>query len=112
MDKDAFLDLCLKRLGEHAEDYLPMVQDYVFATYKARELAEELGDAQATVKIAPRLKGKPDSEHSNPKVRMWALYREQANNLGKMLGLIPTAKVGRPSEKKKGFNHDNKMKVA
>lgn len=111
MDKDAFLERCLKRLGDSAEDYLPMVQDYVFATYKARELAEQLGEAEATVKIAPRLKGKPDSEHSNPKVRMWALYREQANKLGVMLGLVPS-KVGRPPEAKKGFKLDGKMKVA
>jgi hypothetical protein len=90
-----------------------MLDDYVFATFKARQLAQELEDEDATVKIAPRLKGKKDGEHSNPKVRMWALYREQANKLGQILGLLPTSKVGRPSKaKKKGFNLGSDMKVA
>lgn len=109
MDKRQFFERCYKRLGDSAEDYLPMLEDYVFATFKARELAEELGDQPATVKIAPRLKDRPDSEHSNPKVRMWALYRDKANELGKILGLIPQAKAGRPAKKKKAFDGDKPL---
>ena len=113
MDKDRFKRSCLEKLGDSAEYYLPMVESYVFSTFKAFELEQELADESVTIKIAPRLKGKPDSEHSNPKVRMWALYREQANKLGASLGLLPTSKgaeIKKPG--KKGFNTDGKMKVA
>lgn len=95
MNKEEFRQCCFDILGDDAKLYSVLVDDYVFATFKARELAEELEDEGATVKIAPRLKGKPDSEHSNPKIRMWALYREQANKLGQLLGLLPQAKPGR-----------------
>lgn len=105
------MNRCLERLGESAEYNLPLVEDYVFAVFKARELAEsELGDEPAVVKIAPRLKGKPDSEHSNPKIRMWALYRKEANELGKLLGLINSKPVR--AKKKKAFEDDSKMRLA
>jgi hypothetical protein len=103
MDREDFMVLCKERLGDDAKYYLPILQDYVFAVFKSRELAEELEDESATVKLTPRLKNRGDNEHSNPKVRMWALYRKEANELGKLLGLIPS-KVGRPGKKRKAFD--------
>lgn len=111
MNKDVFRAECLKRLGEGAEYSLPMLDSFVFATVKAAELEAELEGEGAVIEHTN--KANATNPASSPKVRMWALYREQANKLGQMLGLIPTAKVGRPAEvKKTGFKLDGKMKVA
>lgn len=95
MTKEEFRQCCFDMLGDDAKLYSVLVDDYVFATFKARELAEELEGEDATVQLTPRLKGRPANEHSNPKIRMWALYREQANKLGQLLGLLPQSKPGR-----------------
>lgn len=111
MDEVDFRAKCLEKLGQGTEYSLPMLDSFVFATMKAAELERELKGEGAVIEHTN--KANATNPASSPKVRMWALYREQANKLGQMLGLIPTAKVGRPAEvKKTGFKLDSKMKVA
>ncbi len=111
MDEVKFRGECLKKLGDSTEYSLPMLDSFVFATMKAAELEEELKGESAVIEHTN--KANATNPASSPKVRMWALYREQANKLGQMLGLIPTAKVGRPAQvTKTGFKLDGKMKVA
>ena len=113
MNRDDFKKTCLDILGEGTEYSLPMLDRFVFATFEAQRLQNEIADdAAATIKHTN--KAGHTNEASSPKVRMWVLYSQEANKLGQLLGLIPTAKVGRPAkiEKKKGFDLSNKMKVA
>lgn len=111
MDELKFRAECLKKLGDGTEYSLPMLDSFVFATVQAAKLEQELKDEEAVIQHTN--KANATNQASSPKVRMWALYREQANKLGQMLGLIPTAKVGRPAETaKKGFKLDGKMSVS
>lgn len=113
MDKDKFREICLEKLGEETEYSLPMLERFVFATYEAKRIQEEIAGGPVTIQHTN--KADHTNEASNPKVRMWLLYSQEANKLGQLLGLIPTGKVGRPSKsesKKGGFDTTTPMAIA
>ena len=114
MEKEDFRRVCLERLGEDTEYSLPMLERFIFATYEAKRLQEEIEGGQATIQHTN--KAGHTNEASSPKVRMWLVYSQEANKLGQLLGLIPTGKVGRPSKSeskaKGGFDTTTPMKVA
>lgn len=111
-EQQDFYDSCLLELNDRhgkAVFYLPNLERYVKATFKAGALLDEIMDEEATIKLTNHTGHTNDA--SSPKVRMFALFNEQAMKLGKDLGLnLHQGKAGRPSKKKKSFG--NNMKIA
>lgn len=107
-------DECLSQLQARHGDtkhYLVPLKMYVQALKKAEALLEEIMGEDTTVQHTN--KADHTNQASSPKVRMWALFNEQAMKLGKDLGLnLHQGKAGRPAKKKKGFDTGSKMKVA
>jgi hypothetical protein len=110
-----FYNECLSALKERHGDskfYLAELEAYVFAVFQREALMESLkpkkiGSVDHTNKAGHTNKA------SDPDVRMFALYNEQAMKLSKALGLqLAAPKVGRKAKAKKGFILDGKMKVA
>lgn len=101
----AFYLECLSELQARHGDakyYLPVLQRYVFVTYEAERLAKELAEESATIEHTN--KAGHTNPASSPKVRMFALYSEQATKLAATLGLnLVAPKVGRKAKTKKGF---------
>ena len=115
MDENEMYRECLQILQARHGDakyYLVPLRAYVKATIKAETLLDQVLSDEATIQHTN--KAGHTNNASNPKVRMWALFNEQAMKLGKDLGLnLHQGKVGRPakSKEKKGFDL-GPMKVA
>jgi hypothetical protein len=105
MEYEEMYEECLKVLRARHSDvryYLVSLDMYVKATIKAQTLLDEILDTEVTVQHTN--KASKTNEASSPKVRMWALFNEQAMKLGKDLGLnLHQGKAGRPAKKKKDF---------
>jgi hypothetical protein len=115
MDRDEFKRICVERIGEDKEYSSLMLDRFVFASFEAERLQGEIeADQRSTIKHTN--KAGHTNEASSPKVRMWVLYSQEANKLGQLLGLVPTAKVGRPSKSenktKGGFDTTTPMAIA
>lgn len=110
-EKELYED-CLAQLKERhgeAKFYLIPLKMYVKALMTANKLLQEISQEQTTIQHTN--KAGATNEASSPKVRMWALYSEQAMKWGKDLGLnLHQAKPGRPAKLKKNFRA--KMKIA
>lgn len=102
---------CLSVLKERhgaSKHYLVMLNMYVKATIKAAALLEEITGEDVVIKHTNKANNTNDA--SSPKVRMWALFNEQAMKLGKDLGLnLHQGKAGRPAKKKKDFTSPMKV---
>jgi hypothetical protein len=108
-----FYNECLEVLKEKHGDskfYLAELESYVFAVFQRDTLMKELAEGgKATIKLTNH--SGHTNDVSNPKVRMFALYNEQAIKLSKALGLqLATFKAGR-KPKRKGFNLESKLKI-
>lgn len=113
LSEEEVYDDCLGQLQERhgsAKFYLVPLRMYVKALMTADKLLQEIADEEATIQHTNKLGAVNPA--SSPKVRMWALYSEQAMKWGKDLGLnLHQGKAGRPTKKKKDFR-GGKMKIA
>ena len=114
VEQDFYND-CLTVLKERHGDakfYFVELETYVFTVYQRIALMEVLKGSKAAT-IEHTNKAGHTNPASDPTVRMFALYNEQAMKLCKALGLqLVTPKVGRKAKTRKGFNTETKMKVA
>jgi hypothetical protein len=101
----------LKSRHGNAVFYLAELESYVFAVFQRKALMESLRP-KTTGSINHTNKAGHTNKASDPDVRMFALYNEQAMKLNKSLGLqLVMPKVGVKSKSEKSFNLDGKMKV-
>jgi len=111
---DDFYNTCLAQLKarpNYTDAFIPMLERYVTITSKLTKLNSEIIDEEVTVEHTN--KANATNTASSPKLRMFLMLNREANQLAKELELSPaTAPVGGKNEKKKGFDLDNKMKVA
>src|SRR5688500_2704166 len=102
MTEEEVYEDCLAQLKERhgvAKFYLIPLKMYVKALMTADKLLQEIADEEATIQHTN--KAGATNQASSPKVRMWALYSEQAMKWGKDLGLnLHQGKAGRPVKKK------------
>lgn len=100
-----FYNECLSELKTRHGDaifYLPTLRRYVLTVFKAEETLVSIMNEAPTIKHTN--KSDHTNDASNPKVRMYALFNEQAMKLAKELGLsMASFKPAKPGKKKKGF---------
>lgn len=114
-EQTRFYNDCLSELRSRNGDavfYLPTLRRYVLTVFKAEETLTEIMDDDA-VTIKHTNKTGHTNDASSPKVRMFALFNEQAMKLAKELGLsMSNARPAKVVKKKKGFDAPGKMKIA
>lgn len=95
------------------DSYLPLLERYVFVTQKMAKVADEMAEAETTIKQTNTKDH--TNEVSNPMMRIFVLLNKESLALAKELQLTPASLKTKPKSKeetKKGFKLDGKMKVA
>src|SRR6187402_1101611 len=109
-----FYDSCFGILRDRHGDsdyWVPMLERFVMVSSKLRILSEQIMDEAVTTNHTN--KAEKTNEVSSPKVRMFALFNEQAHKLAVDLGLnLAQAKAGRKPKTAKDRFASKTMKIA